>query len=585
MGAACALFCASTQAQSQQRVEIPNAVTQPAQSEIEARQQAETGRAVQPLGDTTIQFTSQRAPANAAEIRFQLPGIDVRGATVFDEAALSASYGEDIGGEVTLARIYEIAGEIQALYRDADYIFTRVVVPAQEIDGGVVALEVIEARVTSVRIEEPDGPVGPVIALVEAMVEPIIGVTNPTGSMLERALLNVNEIPGITRATAVPQADPDDERGGLQIFVNVERESYEGAFFADNRQTQGIGRGLAGVTLQFNGYSEAGDTTAITVLNSFAYRNDVTQSGVSDSALDFDERNTVQIVHQRNIGADGATIEGSALFSRTRPGDDLEDAGIQGEQVLFTAGVNYPVVRSRQVQFNVKAGAEFLRSTTDVANGNLRVADDRLRVAAVAGDLVMRDAVGYTRANLSFRQGLDILDASPNTAADRSRDDGRNDFSLIRGGIERLVIVNENFSFLGKFGGQYAFNPLLASEEFAIGGISFGRGLDPSLFTGDDGIGLSGEMRYLVPVSIEDFAFTLEAFSFAEYGKIWNKGDGQPTTADLLTLGGGVRLFFPEDYTLGLEVAAPAFVNPANSVPDTVEVGDPRLFVNFSKRF
>lgn len=566
---------------------LTEAVAQTAVQDVETREANDITAREQPLSGPSVQFTSQRPPSNAEEIVFQLNGLEIAGGTAFDEATLNELYQGDLGVDVSLARIFEIAGEVQGLYRDADFIFTRVVVPAQEIDGGMVRIEIIEALITSVVVEEPDGSVGPVKALAERMVEPIVNVRNPTGGMLERALLNINEIPGITRATAVPQADPDDARGGLQLFVNIERDPWEGAIIGDNRQTEAIGRALVGASLRFNSYSEDGDTTSIAVFNSFAYKEDETASGAKDGALDFDERNTVQITHQRNVGTDGGTVQGVALFSRTRPGDNLADAGIEGEQILLALNGQYPIVRTREIQFNVGAGVEFFESETDVSNGALRVADDRLRVVRATADLVARDAFGYTRASATVRQGLDVLNATSNDALDRSRNDGVNDFSLIKGEIDRLVVINDTVSFFGKLSGQYAFDPLLASEEFAIGGLTYGRGLDPSVFTGDHGLGMSGEMRYLYPFSIEGYAITLEAFAFAEYGVIWNKLQGQPQRAEVLTLGGGVRFFFPEDVILGLEVASAAHLetSPAGGIPEGVETNEPRLFVNFSKRF
>ncbi|MEL7462890.1 MAG: ShlB/FhaC/HecB family hemolysin secretion/activation protein [Pseudomonadota bacterium] len=540
----------------------------------------------QALSTPTVQFTSQRPPSNADQIKFVLNGVEVAGSTAFDEDDFAAFYAEDVGGEVTLTRVFEVAGEIQGIYRDADFIFTRVVVPAQEIDDGVVRIEVIEARITGVQIEEPDGPIGPVRELAERMISPVVGAANPTGAMLERALLNVNEIPGVTRATAVPQADPDDTRGGLQLFINIERDPVEGVIFADNRQTEGIGRGLIGATARYNSYSEWGDTTAISVLNSFAYERDRTGSGAVDGAFDFDERNTVQVVHQRNVGVDGATFEAVGLYSRSRPGDNLADAGIQGEQIFASVGFNYPVVRTRQIAFNLGAAAEFFESETDVSNGALRVSDDRLRIIRATADVTARDEFGYTRASLAVRQGLDLFNASEEGAPDLSRADGEMDFSLLRAEVDRLVVFNDQLSFFGKLAGQYSFDPLLSSEEFAIGGLSYGRGLDPSVFTGEHGIGLSGELRYLYPFEIEGYAITAEAFGFAEYGVIWNRGDGVPRRAEVLTLGGGVRFFLPDDFVLGLEYATAADVSTTEgALPEGVEIGEPRLFVNFSKRF
>ena len=567
------------------------AFAQTAPQEIEARQRADVSARPQPFSGPEIQFTSQRPPSNSDEIRFQLNDVVISGGTAFSEEAMRALIENDLGSEVALTRVYELAGEIQGLYRDADYIFTRVVIPAQEIDGGVVRIEIIEAIITAVVIEEPDGEIGPVKELAEEMVAPIVNLRNPTGSMLERTLLNVNEIPGITRATAIPQADPDDARGGLQLFVNVEREAVEAVLFADNRQTEGIGRGLVGGTVTFNSYSKWGDTTSISVFNSFDVQRDQQGTGANatlDGAMDFDERNTIQVTHQRQLGLDGATVQAVGLYSRTRPGDELFDSGIEGEQFLVGLEASYPVLRTRQYELSGSIGAEFFESTTDISNGQLNVADDRLRVVYASLDGIRRDEFGYTRANVSVRKGFDALNASDRNVDNRSRDDGEVDFTLIRADLDRLFVINDDLSFLGRVGGQYSFDPLLASEEFSIGGLTYGRGFDPSIFVGDHGVGVSGELRYLKPLVIEGYPITLEAFGFAEYGVIWNKGDGAPQMAEIASLGGGLRLFFPENYALGFELAFPVDAetdDPNDAFVDTIDLGEPRLYVNFSKRF
>lgn len=557
------------------------AMAQTAVQDIENRQAGDRGRLAAPLGDTTIQFTSQRPPSNAGEIRFQLNGMEIEGATAIDLAKLASTFEEDIGTEITLTRVYDIAGRIQAIYRDADYIFTRVVVPAQEIDGGFVRLEVIEAVIAAVSIEQPGKPVGPVLALAERMAGTLQGVVNPTGAALERALLNINDIPGIVRATAVPQISGTGERGSLDLFINVERDAIEGVIYADNRQTPGIGRGLFGVVATLNSYSESGDTTTFSVFNSFGYRG--TSVGSPDPGgafLDIDERNTVQIEHQRNVGIDGLVVRGRALFSRTEPGNDLAQIGLDGEQISFGIEAEYPILRTRRFELGAIVGAELFESDIDVSNGAAPLTDDQIRIAHVTLNGLLRDELGYTRVDVSLRQGLDVFGATASDSQNRSRADGQSEFTLIKASLDRLLVINEDLSFFGRVGGQYSFDSLLASEEFAVGGGTFGRAFDPSEFTGDHGFGISGELRYTQPVSIQGYAFTAEGYGFADAGLIWNKGVGMPSSETLISFGGGVRLFLPEDYFLGLELAF-----PANMALTRNQRQAARAFVNFSKHF
>lgn len=564
-----------------------SAIAQTAPQDVETRRAPENVDRLAPLPDPSIRFTSQRPPANADDVSFVLTAVAVGGGTLYDDETLRAAYADDLGGEVTLTRIYEIAAEIQALYREDGYVFTRVVVPAQEIDGGGVALEIIEARIENVAVEEPDGPVGPVRALAERMLAPLVGMTNPTDAALERALLNINDIPGIVRATAVPQASAAGSRGGLDIFVNVSRDEFDGAIFADTRQTPGIGRGFIGLTGAYNSYSDAGDTTRISIYNSFAYQGfSDPNTGVEDGALDFDERNTIVVDHRRNIGADGLVLSASGLYSRTRPGDDLANIGIAGDQILLSAKARYPLIQRRSLSLHGAIGVEFFESETDVSRGAFTISDDRLRVVTLGADALRRDGLGYTTLNVAVRQGLDLLNATEDDSAERSRPDGLADFTLIKADLERLLVVNEDLSFVGRVSGQYSLDPLLASEEFAIGGLTYGRGFDPSEFTGDHGLGLSGELRYRLPqTSIAGLAINAQIYGFGEYGRIWNKTDGGPDDRDdVLSAGGGLRLDLPNDFKLGFEVAFPVDQPLQRIKPNGGDIDGPRLFLNFSKR-
>lgn len=523
-----------------------------------------------PIAGPSIQYTSQRPPTNADQITFVLKSLNVVGATAYPQERIEEIYAERIGAEIKLSEVYEIAADIQRLYRGDDFIFTRVIVPAQQIDGGLVRLDVIEATIEQAVVEEPAEPIGPVKALAERIIAPLVGQLNPTGKELERILFALNAIPGVTRATAVPQAGTGG-RGSLALYVNIERDPAEMVIYADNRQSTGVGQGILGIIATFNSYTSGGDTTSFALFNSLDY---------DSKNFDTGERSTFQIRHSRNVGSAGTQLEARALYSRTRPGDELAATGIEGTQVLFGVKATHPLVSSRKLVMKGRAELEINNSTTDVSNGALRVAEDRLRVATVALEGISRDSAGYTAFDIALRHGLDIYDA--NRASDQlSRNDGVPDFALIRGTLERQVIFNEDLSALLKFSGQYSFDPLLASEEFSIGGTTFGRGFDPSQFTGDHGFGFAGELKYFRSFTVMEERVAIEPYMFGEMGFVYNIGDGLPSRQGLASFGGGIRFFLPEDLAIGIEYAFPA----VRFDPDQlIEEKTSGLFFNLTKR-
>ena len=569
---------------------VGEAAAQTAFQQIEARLQAteEGYRSLAPAAPppARVPFTSQRPPSNAEEIRFVLGAVEFSGAQAFPPERLQELVAGDIGREVTLARIFEIAATVQALYRDSDMIFTRIVVPAQTIENGAVRLEVIEAKIDAIVVEEPSGPVGPMRSLAERMVQGLIGVENPTGAQLERTVLNINELPGVFRATVVPQPSGPESRGGLTLYLNIERDPVEGVLYVDNRQTPAIGRGVGGGTITWNSWSAWADTTSVSLFNAFDIFSDkVPETGETDGPGDFDERTTVLVAHQRALGTSGLTGRATALYSRTRPGDDLTSIGIEGDQMQASLEVFYPLLRARQYELGAAVAFEYLDSETDISNGLFQITDDRLRVASARLEGLRRDQFGYTAFETSLRLGLDVLDATPDDQPERSRFDGRSEFTLLRGEVERLLLVNEDLSAYLRVGGQYAFDPLLASEEFSIGGITYGRGFDPSEFTGDHGLGVAAELRHRLDPLLEDFEISGEGYGFVDYGVVWNRGVGEPSRETLLSAGAGVRFFLQDGLHIAAELAKPVNQPLRRVGRSGAPISGERFFLTVTKRF
>lgn len=544
-----------------------SANAQTAEQDIEARVKKPVSFQ-SPLKGPQIQFTSQRPPANAEDIFFHLKDVQFAGVSAYSIEEFDYVFREFVDTEIPLTVLYDMAGSVQAHYRNDDLIFTRAIVPAQQIEDGIVKIDVIEAVIDTAVIEEPGEPIGPVKVLAEKIVSRLVGKVNPSGALLEEVLFTLNEVPGITRATAVPQAGSGG-RGALSIYVNVERDPAEGTIYADNRQTQAVGRGIVGVSYTFNSYGEAGDTTTFSVFNSFYFDN---------YDLDLDERNTFQIEHTAILNPSGLTGGVRALYSQTAPGDEQKDVGIVGRQILIGADLVQPLVRSREFNLTAAVGAEFLDSTTDVSQGAQNVADDRLRIISAELSGLVRDSVGYTLFSIEARQGLPILN-STNDGDSKSRDDGSTDFTLLRADAERQFVVNDEFSILLRGSGQFAFQPLFASEEFAIGGLTYGRGFDPSIATGDLGIGGSAELHWIKHIEVDEFRMSLETYTFLDAGYIRNLVEGKPASDLAVSYGMGLRAYLPDDYAIGVE-----WTHFGATDDPQFDFGD-RIFLNLTKGF
>ena len=91
--------------------------------------------------------------------------------------------------------------------------------------------------------------------------------------------------------------------------------------------------------------------------------------------------------------------------------------------------------------------------------------------------------------------------------------------------------------------GQTSSNPLLSSEEFGIGGRTYGRGYDSSEIVGDHGVAAKFELQWNTPEPI-DFVDKYQLFGFYDVGRVWNDDEvvNNIQRASLASTGLGVRV-------------------------------------------
>ena len=110
-----------------------------------------------------------------------------------------------VGPTITGADIFELARSLTALYRNAGYLLTVVIVPPQELSSGRLRLRVVEGYIANVHVEGDPAVAGRLTQLGEK-----IKASQPLqADDLERYLLLANDLPGVrVRAVLSPSQTP-----------------------------------------------------------------------------------------------------------------------------------------------------------------------------------------------------------------------------------------------------------------------------------------------------------------------------------------------------------------------------------------
>ncbi len=505
-----------------------------------------------PPADPDLSAPSQidpEIPPGAEAARFFLADIEIEGATAYGAGALRPLFAEFLQTEISLATLYGIASAIESRYREDGFIISRAIVPAQSVSDGVYRIQVIEGYVTNVVLE---GDIGNSRGLVERYLNRILDSRPVNIADIERYLLLMNDLPGISGTGVLRPSGADV--GAAELVVTAQRKRVDGFALVDNRGSEFTGEEGAAVGLSANSFTPFGEQTELVLF----------------SALEDQEQRVGQITYEQQIGSDGLTVRGLASYGVSEPGGTLESLDVEQETLLLTLEAEYPYVRSRRFNFSVSAGFEFIEQDSDILDGATTVADDSLRVLHATATMDYRDSFGGANfAEFGIRQGLPILDASEDGDNNLSRVEGDGTFTTLNAEVARLQRLTSNFNLLAQVGGQFGFDQeLLSTEEFEIGGLTFGRGYDPSELTGDSGLGALLELQFNQAPGLS-FLQSYQVYAFYDFGVVFNSDSNTPSEESLASAGVGVRTNLTDWLSLDLEVAKPLTRDPANrSVSD-----------------
>ncbi len=506
-------------------------------------------------------------PEGAENITFHLTDIIVDGVTAYTDGELNSLYQDRIGKTITLADLYTIAAELTRQYRNDGYILTQVVVPPQTIEDGRPHLKVVEGFIDNVTIQGEDDQSA--LELIRTYAAQIKAASQTAMNIddLERALLLINDLPGITARSVLSPSK--DMTGAADILIIVERKSFDATIGIDNYGTRFLGPiqlSAAGSLNSLLGYNET-ISAQLVVAPSFHFER---------------EMEYFSVAYKQPFGKYGTTFDIFGSDTNTEPGFSLDQFNVRGQSKYLAATINHPFIRTRTM--NLSGRAKFDYRNVNSRNDVEATRKDRIRAVRVGGRFDYLDTilgVAYNVLDMEISQGLDLFGASNNNNINRSRARADRDFLKLNAEAQRLQRVTQDVNLLLGVTGQVTNDPLYSSEEFGLGGGNYGRGFDSSEIIGDEGVAGKLEVQWNEPYETP-FLDSYQLYGFYDAGRIWNKDatTSSQKTDTLTSTGFGVRAEFNELTSAGLLVAI-----PLNRDVQTQGDRDPRLFFNLNRRF
>ena len=422
----------------------------------------------------------------------------------FSKQKLASIIESDLNRELTFGQIQNLINRIRNLYLEKGFILVSVSIPEQEVVNDSVVVEISEGSLDpqtpyvisgkNLRIKNNI----PAIYLDKAMRGRV------TLSGLERGILNINDIPGISGTVNL---SPGEVPGTTQIQLDVtETPLVEGLVSADNFGSRYTGENRATAVVNLNNPSKFGDQVTLTKVLSFDGNFDLNLIG-----------------YNLPLGRSG--LRSNIYYSKLdyELGEELKtDPASKGTADVYSGGVSYPILNSSRRSVFFSGTYNF----KDLYNENLGVVVSDKTAETQDVRLIFQNSdniinTGFTQLSLTQTFGdTDLTKVSTNFAADQGAGGAKTNgkFKKFNAQLFRIQEITDKLNLQILASAQTVDKNVDSAEDFSLGGPTAIRAYPSGEAAGDEGFRVSVDAQYNLTSGAKFGDFILS--TFYDYGEI-----------------------------------------------------------------
>ncbi len=454
---------------------------------------------------------------------FAITSILISGNTQFDTALLHGLVKDAEGSSQTLLGLQGLANRITDYYRNQGYPLSRAVIPQQSIENGVVKIQIIEARLGDVSIDNSsrvrDG-------LISATTQQLSSGDAISQDALERTLLLLNDLPG-TNVNANLSAGKEIGLSDLNVTAEA-APMLAGRVTLDDYGNRFINRTRLGASLSLLNPLGLGDVLTVNAIT--------TGKRMRYGAIDY----------SLTLNGYGTRLGGTYSALDYELGDDIAALRANGQAQTTDVWIRHPFVRTakRNLYGTLKYNYTDLEDHVDTAFiKNDRHLDNW--IAMLNGDF--RDGLfggGINSVSVEYTNGRVNFDDPIAKIADRITAQTKGSFSKWNINLNRLQAINAKTTLWLSASAQIAEDNLDSSQKMVFGGPFSVRAYDTGAVSGDNGLLGTIELRR----QLGNFYGLVQGVAFFDAGHVeindkrWATATGK-NTASLSGVGLGVNWF------------------------------------------
>lgn len=418
------------------------------------------------------------ARAQAAAPTFDVFEYVVAGNSVLSAAAIEAAVLPFLGERKSLKDVEAARAALEKAYQDAGYLSVLVTIPEQAVDGGEVALQVVEAVVDRLKVA---GAAYTLPSVIKAQVPELAEGQVPNFNRLQDQLKALNR-GGDARVTPVLRAGRFP--GTVEVQLDVDDQlPLHGSVELNNRQSANTTASRLAASLRYDNLWQLRHSIGISLQVAPERPSDAQVASLT-YVLPSGRANDVVSIYAVQSRSDFASLSSA-------PG-----LGLLGNS--DTVGLRYTLPMSSGAEggqtFAVGLDRKNIRQTLKIQDGSTSNSPiSYVPLVASFNASVLGDSRS-SAVDLGLSIGLRGLFGNDDAkfAARRSGASAR--YIGLRAGVDHTENLGR-WALRGKLDGQLASGPLVASEQLVAGGAETVRGYLEGERAGDNGVRASIELR------------------------------------------------------------------------------------------
>lgn len=472
------------------------------------------------------------APAPATPPAAEAPGFDiwefrVEGNTVLDQRVIEKTVYGYLGPGRGVSEVEKAREALEKAYHEAGYQTVFVDIPEQDVEGGVVRLNVTEGKVGRLQVTGSRYfSLGRIREGTPALAEGTV----PHMPTVQKQLTALSEQSADRGVTPVLRAGSTPGTLEAELKVNDELPLH-GSVEMNSRNTINTSYTRMVAQVRYDNLWQRFHSASLQYQTSPENADEV-EVWAGTYAMPIGEYKTQLVFYGVGVNSSTPITTAGAL-------------SVVGTGEIFGARVVQPFATTDSQFHSVMAGFDHKSFEQNLL---LTGSDtDQTPITYVpfmaqydGSQKWLNGATSWSLGSVFHFRGM----GDDESVWKKKRSTAKSDFVYFTGELKHRQDLPGEFLAMGRVGGQWTGSPLISNEQFSLGGTQTVRGYHETEVLGDNGYNVSLELfsPKLTPDAWPSLQ-NLRALAFGDYGKTWIReaSPDEPKKYELASAGAGLR--------------------------------------------